>query len=88
MFKCKVCSEKDKRLADLQAHIDLLTKWVMQPHKEVLPEQHEADAILSATQHIIDISDNPENHETPLSQYPLSVQEIENERERIMNGTY
>jgi len=85
MFKCKVCAERALRVEDLQARVTFLEKWLTEPRKEPAIEHLEADAILNATQHVIEI---PENHETPPSEYPMSQQEIDAEAERLLTGAY
>lgn len=83
MFKCKVCVEKDKRIADLHAQVAFLQKWVDTPQTTSLI-QHEADAILSGVSHSIDVSDN---FESP-SNAPLSREEIAREAEALLTGAY
>ena len=74
MFKCKVCAEKDKRIADLQHMISLL-----QPHNgQSIPlVQLEADQILNGNDQVIELAKSPEK-----------IDEAESELNRILSGTY
>lgn len=88
LFKCKLCSEKDRRIDDLKAHIaslEALTIPKNDPFK--LPIiQYEADAILSGQQHQTDVSESSATDliimDTP------EAEEIRSERDRLLSGTY
>jgi len=80
MFKCKVCSEKDKRIDDLQSQIAMLRAMVTPPStaRDIPILQVEADAVLSGKQDPIGI---------PESQL-LAWDQRQSEAHRILAGTY
>jgi hypothetical protein len=82
MFKCKVCAEKDQRIADLKAHITQLSSLVTPNNApdEVPMRALEADAILSGQQHVIEIDDQ----EVPEDNTDLVI----TERDRILSANY
>lgn len=79
MFSCKLCNEKDRRIADLLAQIEMLRALVLPPKTSApIPLfALEADKALSAT------DDRPSD---PEELKRLSA--IEAEREALLSGTY
>lgn len=77
---CKVCKEKDLRIAELQAQVELLRSLVAPPASasRIPILQVESDAILSGRDEAID--------PTPDQQRELA--RIESEANRILSGTY
>ncbi len=83
MFKsrpCTVCAEKDLRIADLKAQIDMLHKMVSPPVDPIkIPIlQIEADAVL-------------EGNEEALARRQAEIAEqesVESERAKLLSGTY
>jgi len=81
LFTCKVCAEKDERIEDLKNQIQFL-RAMLAPREDVSvsAQQLEADAVLSAQQHIVNI---------PLTQEQLiQAEEERRERDRLLSGTY
>lgn len=81
LFKCRVCEEKDKRIADLNNQIRFLRdQLVIDNSAENTPlPLLEADGILSAQQHVLDVPAFAENRQ---------YEEERSERDRILSGTY
>jgi hypothetical protein len=82
MFKCKVCAEKDQRIADLKAHITQLSQLVTPSNSsdEIPIRSLEADAILSGQQHVIHVDEA----EVPKDETDAVIAE----RDRILSATY
>lgn len=75
MFRCRVCQEKDARIADLKTQIAYLSRLAT-PDNSGIPLVHlEADAILSGSQEIIEVDQS-------------KVDETISERDRLLSGTY
>ena len=75
---CKVCLEKDARIADLKTYIKSLEKLVLFPNssKTEIPEVHvEADRVMSASDLISD-------------EQRRQILESENEANSLLTGTY
>ena len=84
MFKCKVCSEKDSRIADLKEQISLLSKMAYpSSNPSVLPSVVvESDRVLSGTQEAL-------SADRKLTKEELSsLQEVEEEAQRILTGNF
>jgi hypothetical protein len=82
LFKCKVCSEKDKRITELNSQIEFLRKMLGETAStgtNPSPVSLEADGILSGQQHIIQI-DEPQEEATE--------EEIDDEATRLLSGNY
>ena len=80
--RCKVCEEKDKRIADLKAFIETFT-----PHNtssSIPVVTIEANKLLSADQEMTDLGDNEAFDADTLEQ----VATVESERDRLLAGTY
>lgn len=87
--KCKVCSEKDKRIADLQEQILHLRELCVpqsNPYNEPLVSR-EADATLSASTEMLTV---PASQEKEVQEYKKAQEEDEiiSERDRLLSGTY
>jgi len=80
MFECKVCAEKDLRIADLKAHIEALSP-TRNDYKIPLVSI-EADQCLSGSNEIIEISNEEVEQMSPADQAILS------ERDRLLSGNY
>jgi hypothetical protein len=76
MFRCKVCSEKDARIADLK---ETLRAYLPQPGY-VHAVHREADAVMSGQHDLILVE--------PQREMTAEEREIEAERQRILSGTY
>lgn len=79
MFKCKVCSEKDSRIADLKDQIEMLRKLAAVPTSasDIPYIAREANAILSA-----DVS-------SPTVERPESrAEKVQREADQILLGSY
>lgn len=84
-FSCKVCAEKDKRIEELHAQVKFLKSMLSSPSNpgDVTAYALEADGILSAQQHILDV-------EIPDSEQFVS-READNElseRDKLLSGNY
>jgi hypothetical protein len=74
LFSCKVCEEKDKRIADLKEMVSRMSQLSI-PDNNILPLVHlEADAVLGARQEVINMDDDDGANES--------------EAARMMSGTY
>lgn len=91
MFKCKVCAEKDKRVAALEAEIVFLRTLVRPPvpvnARGTMPEQLEADAIMSGADEQI-IIDEKSRFFHPLPKMTLEEENAALERDLILSGNY
>lgn len=78
--RCKVCQEKDLRIVELQAQVDLLRALVAPPASasRIPILQAESDAILSGRDEAI----------TPTAEQQRELERIESEANRIFSGTY
>lgn len=79
IFKCRVCSEKDARIADLKAEIATLRELVLprDPFK-ISPIALEADAVLT-----------PSNDSPIISDEEIQeAEEIQSEATRLFAGNY
>lgn len=81
MFACKVCREKDARIADLHAEIKMLRSLVSPPtsSSRIPLVQIEADAIMSGRQEQIEVSN---------ADQMKHWENVESEAHRILSGTY
>jgi hypothetical protein len=84
LFSCRVCAEKDKRIADLKEQIVDL-KALCSPDNSSLNDEAmtnlEADALMSAHQQIIEIPSFEE-------QAARAAEQEIRERDRLLNNTY
>ena len=81
--KCKVCAEKDQRIADLKSFIETLT-----PHDtgSVIPlVTMEANKILSGDQ---DISSLTDENALDLIDVERERAAVQSERDRLLSGNY
>lgn len=78
--RCKICTEKDLRIATLEAQVHLLTTLVAPPASasRIPILQVESDAILSGRDEAID----------PTPDQQRELERIESEANRIFSGTY
>lgn len=83
MFKCKVCAEKDKRIAAIEAEVLFLRSLVNPPvNNAVIPDEvQEANGIL-------DVLDQPIQVQTHSAATLEEVEEILRERDNILSGNY
>ena len=80
MFKCKVCTEKDLRIADLKEHIRALS-----PHNKAseIPLLHiEADKIMSGSDEVMEVTSEEVRG---MSEEDLRIL---SERDRLLSGNY
>ena len=77
---CKICIEKEKRIAELKEEVEFLRAMLL-PNSNGKIVNLEANNILSGSQAMIDI---PEYGNDKIREQ----EEINREAERIMNGTY
>ncbi len=80
IFKCRVCEEKDKRIADLAEQVEFLRRLALPPRPDSasLPlVELEANAILNGSSDPILVD--------PTSQ---SQEEIDSEAARLLSGQY
>lgn len=87
--KCKVCLEKDRRIADLHEqilHLRSLAIPQSNPYNEPLVNR-EADATLSASTEILTV---PASQNKEVEEYKKAQEEddIISERDRLLSGTY
>jgi len=84
LFRCRVCAEKDQRISDLKEQVAFLkSQLVVSNDPEHAPiGQYEADGILSAQQHVIEVPTPEQFSEDRQAEAERS------ERERLLAGTY
>jgi hypothetical protein len=85
LFKCKVCAEKDRRIADLQEQIKFLRSYQTPSHPtQVEARDLEADSLLSGKNDVIEIT----GHNIAAETESENVDDVISERDRILTGTY
>lgn len=78
-FRCRVCEEKNKRLADLQSQLDTLRELLLPRGTEELPRiALEADAVLTPSNDSPILSDD---------EYQ-SMEQVQSEATRLFAGNY
>lgn len=91
MFKCKACVEKDKRISASEAEIAFLRTLVRPPvpvnARSTMPEQLEADAIMSGASEQI-IIDEKSRFFHPLPKLTAEEENAALERDLILSGNY
>lgn len=79
-FKCKVCAEKDQRIAELKKHIAFLEYYIQPTRSDPLPYAMEAQKILDGGMSpIIDIN-------LPSNDYIKELQRIKKEEGQMLSG--
>jgi hypothetical protein len=79
-FKCRVCAEKDLRIADLQAQVETLKAFATPPTSasRIPLLTLEADAVMNGDHEAIRVEDTEKKE----------FERIENEAYRILSGTW
>jgi hypothetical protein len=92
MFKCKVCAEKEKRITGLESEIAFLRDFVRPKvpagAREVLPEQLEADAVISASTDQLIIDEKSSYLNSPFARLSAEEEAAIAEREALLGATY
>lgn len=82
MFSCKVCAEKDKRVATLESEVAFLRGLARPPVSNKLTTvEYEADGVISANTDQIEFQPRA----AALTEEEQAILE---ERDRILGGTY
>lgn len=83
LFNCKVCQERNLRIADLQKQVEFL-KRLTQPSIPIPTIDTELDYAMDGASR-----ESIQSYETPVSEEEREKQEkIDQERDRILSGNY
>lgn len=87
LFRCKVCQEKNERLADYKAQIDYLRLLTIPDNNPSRPPllTLEADNVISGSQAVVEVS---KDQQQEFEKYLQEKQDEVSEANSLLAGTY